>query len=180
MLCRIEFCFPLPRPATAHIPCASSSMPGCEPHGICVMAGSVIVFCCLALFLLLALLCDCWPVVDRQLHTFFASPKKVCQKRRRKVAVPAGYPIVQLVKWEKFETRYPCRAHIRLQADTVTQAWCMHHETPATPQTRTFLIHFPPRTIGSATCEFESKAESKAGSKAESKAKSKAKSKAAR
>jgi hypothetical protein len=25
-------------------------------------------------------------VVDRQLHTFFASPKKVCQKRRRKVA----------------------------------------------------------------------------------------------
>jgi hypothetical protein len=44
-------------------------------------------------------------------------------------------------------------------------------------QTRTFLIHFPPRTIGSATCEFESKANSKANSKTKSKTKSKAKSK---
>jgi hypothetical protein len=45
-------------------------------------------------------------------------------------------------------------------------------------QTRTFLIHFPPRTIGSATCEFDSKARSKAESKPRSKAKSTAKSKA--
>jgi hypothetical protein len=42
---------------------------------------------------------------------------------------------VQVKKWESFETRFPCRAHIRLQANTVTQAWCMHHETPAAPQT---------------------------------------------
>jgi hypothetical protein len=45
-------------------------------------------------------------------------------------------------------------------------------------QTRTFLIHFPPRTIGSATCEFESKATSKAESKPRSKPRSKARSKA--
>jgi hypothetical protein len=98
---------------------------------------------------LLSLFFDCWPVVDRQLHTFFASPKKVCQKRRRKVAVPAGYPIVQVVKWEMKQTR------------------CA--------QTASLLIHFPPRTIGSATCEFESKADSKAESKAKSKTKSKTK-----
>ena len=35
-------------------------------------------------------------------------------------------------------------------------------------QTRTFLIHFPPRTIGSATCEFDSKSKSKTESKAAS------------
>jgi hypothetical protein len=34
---------------------------------------------------LLSLLCDCRPVVDRRLATFFASPKKVAQKRRRKL-----------------------------------------------------------------------------------------------
>jgi hypothetical protein len=43
-------------------------------------------------------------------------------------------------------------------------------------QTASLLIHFPPRTIGSATCEFDSKAESKAESKASSKARSKARS----
>ena len=83
-------------------------------------------FCCLVLFLLLSLLCDCWPVVDRRLLTFLASPRRVSKRRRRKVAVPAGCPIVQVVKWEKFETRYA--------------------------QTRTFLIHFLPSTSGSATC----------------------------
>ena len=35
-------------------------------------------------------------------------------------------------------------------------------------QTRTFLIHFLPRTIGSATCEFDSKSKSKTESKAAS------------
>jgi hypothetical protein len=129
-------------------------MLACEAHGIWDMGAGlagVFVCCCCAFYDLLSLLCDCWPVVDRQLHTFFASPKKVCQKRRRKVAVPAGYPIVQDVKWEKFETRYA--------------------------QTRTFLIHFPPRTIGSATCEFDSKATSTAESTANSKKRSKPKSK---
>jgi hypothetical protein len=36
------------------------------------------------------------------------------------------------------ETRFPCRAHLRLQAKTVSLAMCMHIETPATPQT-TFI-----------------------------------------
>jgi hypothetical protein len=44
-----------------------------------------LVCCGLVVLVFLSLLGDCWPVVDRQLHTFFASPKKVCQKRRRKV-----------------------------------------------------------------------------------------------
>jgi len=30
-------------------------------------------------------------------------------------------------------TALTCSAHVRLQADIVTQAWCMHHETPASP-----------------------------------------------
>ena len=77
--------------------------------------------------LLLSLLFDCRPVVDRRLLTFLASPRRVSKRRRRKVAVPSGCPIVQVKKWEKFETRYA--------------------------QTRTFLIHFLPRTSGSATCE---------------------------
>jgi hypothetical protein len=102
--------------------------------------------------LLLSLLCNCRPVVDRRLVTFFASPKKVTQKRRRKVAVPAGCPIVQVVKWEMKQTR------------------CA--------QTASLLIHFSPRTIGSATCEFDSKATSKAESKPRSKPRSKARSKA--
>jgi hypothetical protein len=106
----------------------------------------VFVCCCSVLAVLLSLLCDCWPVVDRRLATFFASPKKVAQKRRRKVAVPAGCPIVQDVKWEMKQTR------------------CA--------QTASLLIHFPPRTIGSATCEFDSKATSKTESKPRSKAKS--------
>jgi hypothetical protein len=36
------------------------------------------------------------------------------------------------------ETRFPCRAHLRLQAKTVTQARSMLRETPASPQT-TFI-----------------------------------------
>jgi hypothetical protein len=43
-------------------------------------------------FLLLSLLFDCWPVVDRRLLPFLASPRNGSKRRRRKVAalrVPA-------------------------------------------------------------------------------------------
>gem|GEM_PF-3426977 len=40
------------------------------------------------------------------------------------------------------ETRFPCRAHNRLQAIAVTLARCMHLETPATPQTVALLNPF--------------------------------------
>jgi hypothetical protein len=46
----------------------------------------------LVLFLILSLLCDCWPVVDRRLLPFLASSRKGSKRRRRKVAalrVPA-------------------------------------------------------------------------------------------
>ncbi|PXX42405.1 hypothetical protein DFR42_10563 [Undibacterium pigrum] len=58
------------------------------------------------------------------------------------VAAPSGYPFMQYKKWEMPETRSPCRAHNRLQAIAVSQAKCMHFETPATPQTRAFLDPF--------------------------------------
>ena len=80
----------------------------------------------LVLGLLLSLLCDCWPVVDRRLATFFASPKKVAQKRRRKVAA----------------LRVPNCAGQKMGNEA---------NSPAA-QTASFLIHFLPRTIGSATC----------------------------
>jgi hypothetical protein len=47
---------------------------------------------CLVLFVLLSLLGDCWPVVDRRLLPFLASPRNGSKRRRRKVAalrVPA-------------------------------------------------------------------------------------------
>jgi hypothetical protein len=47
---------------------------------------------CLVVFFHLSLLCDCWPVVDRQLLPFLASPRNGSKRRRRKVAalrVPA-------------------------------------------------------------------------------------------
>jgi hypothetical protein len=91
--------------------------------------GMLFLVCCgLALFIFLSLLCDCRPVVDRQLLPFLASPRNGSKRRRRKVAVLAGYPIMQLEKWEMKQTR------------------CA--------QTASLLIHFPPRTIGSSTCEF--------------------------
>jgi hypothetical protein len=57
-------------------------------------AGGILfwVCCCLIVFVLLSLLCDCWPVVDRRLLPFLASPRKGSKRRRRKVAalrVPA-------------------------------------------------------------------------------------------
>jgi hypothetical protein len=55
--------------------------------------GMLFLLCfCLVLFVLLSLLCYCWPVVDRRLLPFLASPRNGSKRRRRKVAalrVPA-------------------------------------------------------------------------------------------
>ncbi len=76
-----------------------------------------------------------WSGVARQPLPFFASPKKGSKERRPQPSLPFGFPFVQDKKWESFETRFPCRARLRLRAKTVTQAMCMHIETPAKPQT---------------------------------------------
>ncbi|WP_295755531.1 hypothetical protein [Undibacterium sp.] len=55
--------------------------------------GMLLLLCfCLVVFVFLSLLCDCWPVVDRRLLPFLASPRNGSKRRRRKVAalrVPA-------------------------------------------------------------------------------------------
>jgi hypothetical protein len=73
-------------PASTYIRCGSQAYVLEEAHGICAVAWWCFCLLLSSLFLLLSLLCDCRPVVDRRLVTFFASPKKVTQKRRRKVA----------------------------------------------------------------------------------------------
>jgi|GEM_PF-2412069 len=85
---------------------------------------------------------DCRSGVARQLHTFLASPRKVCQRRRPRHSRPFGVPVCAVQKKGRPETRFPCRAHNRLQAIAVTQAKCMHFETPATPQTAVLLFPF--------------------------------------
>jgi hypothetical protein len=87
-------------------------------------------------------------VVDVRLPTggspvatsFLCFAKETEAKKGDAKSLPCGCPIMQDVKWEMKQTR------------------CA--------QTASLLIHFPPRTIGSATCEFDSKAKSKARSKA--------------
>jgi hypothetical protein len=63
------------------------------------------IFAFWSLDCLLLLLCDCWPGVARLLLTFFASPKKVSQKRRPHFAAPSGFPVMQVKKWEVSTTR---------------------------------------------------------------------------
>jgi hypothetical protein len=60
--------------------------------------------------------------------SFLCLAKETEAKKGDAKSLPCGCPIVQLVKWEMKQTR------------------CA--------QTASLLIHFPPRTIGSATCEF--------------------------
>jgi hypothetical protein len=56
--------------------------------------------CCCLDVLLCGCYYDCWPVVDRQLHT--APSPKVCQNDTEVLSLQDT--IVQVVKWEKFET----------------------------------------------------------------------------
>ena len=60
---------------------------------------------------------------------------KESKQRNATADLPFGFPFVAVQKWEMSATRFPCRAHIRLQANTVTQAQGMPCETPASPQT---------------------------------------------
>jgi hypothetical protein len=89
----MEFYLPPIRTATAHSPCASSSNIGLRAAWNMRAGGMLFLVCyCLVLFLLLSLLGDCWPVVDRRLLPFLASPRNGSKRRRRKVAalrVPA-------------------------------------------------------------------------------------------
>ena len=66
---------------------------------------------------------------------FLCFAKESKQRKATTLPLAFGFPIVRGKKWESFETRFPCRAHLRLQANIVTQAMCMHIETPAAPQT---------------------------------------------
>jgi hypothetical protein len=75
------------------------------------------------------------PGVVRRLLTFFVSPKKSKQKKGGRKTLAFGFPFVRGKKWEMKRTRCLCRAHIRLQADTVAQAQGRPRATPASPQT---------------------------------------------
>ncbi|MBC3808095.1 hypothetical protein H8K52_12145 [Undibacterium seohonense] len=85
---------------------------------------------------------------------FSCFAKKSKQKKATALSLPFGFPIMQGKKWESVETRFPCRAHLRLQAETVTQAMCMHIKTPAKPQTTTLSLSiFCPAQLASPEAE---------------------------
>ena len=46
-----------------------------------------------------------------------------------------------------------CGGRIALQGNAVTQAWCMHHETPASPCRMNSPLHRPERRVASHTSE---------------------------
>ena len=101
----------------------------------------------------------CWPVVDRRPLTFLVSPRKVSKRRRPRSRCPSGCSrefgqhAVRLRNGLRLQAQTPspvcaqqkmgngrnspspCSAHLRLQAETVTQARGVPRETPASPQT---------------------------------------------
>ena len=60
----------------------------------------------LAVYEVLLLFLDCWPVVDRQLLTFLCFAKEIVSKRKATADLPFGYPFMCCKKWEMNETRY--------------------------------------------------------------------------
>ncbi len=79
----------------------------------------------------------------------FASPKRSNQEKGGREAAALRVPKSRSRSGERPQTRFPCRAQIRLPANPVTQADRMRSETTATPQTCVLLICCPTPIFGS-------------------------------